>query len=172
MTQHPYEAPQPPRPPQPAAPAAKKRRKWPWILGGLVVLIIVSAVASNGGTKASNQPAGAPAGNEAPAHQQPPQAANHTVVYKVAGTAKTASNITYVTDGMTTTNQESSPKLPWSKTITLPAGQALQMVSISAQGPGKGTIDVTIEVDGKPLKEAHADGYGVAMANGNIGTMG
>ncbi|WP_168211385.1 hypothetical protein [Actinosynnema sp. ALI-1.44] len=43
---------------------------------------------------------------------------------------------------------------------------------ILAQGPGSGKIDLTIEVDGKLFKEAHADGYGVANASGNIGTLG
>jgi hypothetical protein len=32
------------------------------------------------------------------------------------------------------------------------AGQALQMVSILAQGNGSGTIEVTITVDGKVVK--------------------
>jgi hypothetical protein len=170
MTQ-PYAAPPVPQPHQ-------KRRKWPWIVGGIVVLLFVIVGVSNGGNRPGSpvqQPTGVPAGNEAPTAQQPQQPAKpaqHTVVYRVAGTARTASNVTYTTDGMTSSNQESSVKLPWSKTITLPTGQALQMVSILAQGGGSGTIEVTIEVDGKVFKQASADGYGVATANGNIGSLG
>jgi hypothetical protein len=79
--------------------------------------------------------------------EQPAQTAEYVVVYRVDGSGS-ASSITYTTDGMTTTNQE----------------------SILAQGDGTGKIDVTITIDGKPFKEAHVDGYRVAMANGNIGT--
>ncbi|HEY3467966.1 MAG TPA: hypothetical protein VGL47_22750, partial [Amycolatopsis sp.] len=82
-----------------------------------------------------------------------------------------ASSITYTTDGMTTTSQEANVKLPWEKKIELPGDQALQFVSILAQGGGSGSIKVTIEVDGKIFKEATAQGYGIANANGDIGTL-
>jgi len=157
---------QPYQPPVPAPP--KKRRTWPWVVGGVVVLLVIIGVANRGNTGENDQPGGVAAGNEVAEAQQP---AEHVVVYRVGGSGS-ASSITYTTDGMTTTNQESAVPLPWEKTIKLPAGEALQLVSIIAQGGGSGTIDVTITVDGKPFKEAHADGYGVAMANGNIGTIG
>jgi len=165
----------------PAQKPAKKRKKWPFVVGGLVVLLIVIIVSSNSGGTSTPQPTGTGTGNElssaaqAPASQQAPAqpqaAAEHTVLYKVTGTAK-ASSITYTTDGMTSSNQESEVTLPWQKTIKLPTGEALQMVSILAQGSGKGTITATIEVDGKIVKQASADGYGIAMANGNIGELG
>ncbi|MFJ8917218.1 hypothetical protein [Amycolatopsis sp. NPDC102389] len=120
---------------------------------------------------------GVPLGNDADtsAPEQPAkqQATEHTVVYRVTGTGGAkAGNITYTTDGMTTSNQEANVKLPWEKTIKLPSGEALQMVSILAQGNGKGAIKVTIEVDGKLIKEASAQEYGVAHANENIGSLG
>lgn len=143
---------------------------------GLVICIVWAAAFGNAASNVSDTPipTGVPAGNDAPAQQQqaPAQSTNHTVVYTVSGSGK-ASNITYTTDGMTSMNQESNVKLPWSKTITLPADQALQMVSISAQGSSESSkVDVTITVDGQLVKEAHATGYGLAMANGNIGTLG
>ncbi|WAL67171.1 MmpS family transport accessory protein [Amycolatopsis cynarae] len=178
------EQPNPYVPPAPPAPA-KKRRKWPWVLGGVFLLVVIIAVANGGGNTPSQQATGAPAGSDKstvaaaqPATQQPTQQpavqqpSTHTVVYKVSGKGP-ASSITYTTDGMTSTNQESNVKLPWTKTLTLPADQALQMVSIMAQGSGESSkIDVEIDVDGKMVKEAHADGYGIASANGNIGTLG
>lgn len=112
----------------------------------------------------SGPAAGAPAAID-------PAAAKHTVVYKVTGSGK-AGNITYTTDGMTSSSQDSNVKLPWEKKIELPGGQAIQFVSILAQGSGSGRIHVSIEVDGKVFKEADAQGYGVAMANGDIGTLG
>lgn len=168
--------PQQPQQAPPQAPApAKRRRRWPWITLGALAVIIAIAVATNPG--ATDEPGGVPAGNEAnaPADQAAEQdaaAAEHAVVYRVTGSG-TALSITYTTDGMTTTNQESDVKLPWEKTIKLPTGEAMQLVSIVAQGANESTVlDVVIEVDGKQFKEAHAEGYGVATANGNIGTMG
>lgn len=155
--------------PQPTPPAAsKKHRKWPWIVVVLIVLIGGVILTSKGNNDGNDAP-GAPAGNEAPAAEQDAPATERTVVYRVTGDVPAAS-ITYSTDGMTTTNDESNVPLPWTKTLTLPADEAFQVVSIMAQCGGTGTIDVTIEVDGKQIKEAHADGYGVATASEDIGT--
>jgi hypothetical protein len=155
-------------------PVKKKAKKWPWILGAIVLIAVVAGIA--GGSKTPTTPAaGVPLGSDSTAPsvaaQAPAAAVAHTVIYKVSGTGK-ASSITYTTDGMTTTNQEADVKLPWTKTLSLPSGQALQMVSIIAQGSGKGTLSIEIEVDGKMFKQASAQGYGVAMANGDIGTLG
>jgi hypothetical protein len=98
-------------------------------------------------------------------------AAKHTVVYKITGTGK-AATISYTTDGMTSTSSESNVKLPWQKSIELPGGQAIQVVSVIAQAGGSGSIHVSIEVDGKVIKEADASGYGVATASGDIGALG
>lgn len=152
----------------------KKRRTWIWVVGAVVAVLVIVGVANGGkdGNNTSDQPGGVAAGNDAgDANAAKQSSAERVVVYRVDGTG-TASSITYTTDGMTTTNQESNVPLPWEKTIKLPPDEALQMVSILAQGDGSGKVDVTITVDGKPFKEAHAEGYGVAMANGNIGTLG
>lgn len=103
------------------------------------------AAATAGGGNQAPAPTGVAAGNDTPARPRRPRTPlRHTVVYDVSGSGK-ASTITYTTDGMTTTNQESNVKLPWSKTITLPADQALRMVSIVAQGSSQSSkIDVTI----------------------------
>ncbi|MFI6305827.1 DUF4190 domain-containing protein [Amycolatopsis thailandensis] len=150
---------------------------------GLVICILWTVMFSKAVVDAANSlptvPPAAPGtslGNEAGAPVQEPakeQAGEHTVVYRVTGTGGAkAGNITYTTDGMTTTNQEANVKLPWEKTIKLPGGKSLQMVSILAQGSGKGAIKVTIEVDGKLIKESSAEEYGIAQANENIGSLG
>lgn len=138
----------------------------------MIIVIAVAANGGSGGTGTTTQPTGVPAGNEAPAQQQPAKPASHTVVYKVTGTGK-ASLITYTTDGMTSTNQESDVKLPWTKTITLPADQPLQIAQVMAQGSSQSSkITVEIEVDGKVVKTAESTGYGIASADANIGTLG
>jgi len=172
----------PPYPPQSAAqPVKTKKKRWPWIVVGVVALLFVIGIATGGGKPGTGDAAtGVPAGNEvsssaAPAAEQQPAAkaaaTERTVIYKVTGTGK-ASSLTYTTDGMTSTNQEADVKLPWTKTLKLPAGEAFQMVSLMAQGSGKGELKAAIEVDGTLFKEASAQGYGIAMANGNIGSLG
>jgi hypothetical protein len=180
--QHPNDQPQPGYPPM-AVPAPKKKGKAGkvFMLGcllplGLLVLVVILVVAFSAGGSKTPAPTGVPVGNDPTtaaqkASAQPAQPAQHTIVYSVTGSGK-ASSITYVTDGMTSQNQESDVALPWTKTLTLPTGEAFQMVSILAQGNGKGTIKVTITVDGKLYKEASATGYGIASANGNIGSLG
>lgn len=165
--------------PYPPAPTpSPKRKKWPWVVGVIGVLVVIAV--ANGGKPANSDkaagPTGAAIGNDAPAvpaqiADQPAAPAQHTVVYEVTGTAK-ASSITYTTDGMTSSNQESDVKLPWTKTLSLPGGESFQMVSVLAQGSSAhGKLKVTITVDGKLIKEASATGYGVAMANEDIGTI-
>jgi hypothetical protein len=165
----------PPAAPTPIPPA-RKRRRWPWIVGGVIVVLVVISIATNGGKTGggSTSPTGAPAGNEATtavavvattAPAQPAQPATHTVVYQVTGHGS-LTDVTYTTDGMTTTNQESHATLPWTKTITLPRDQAFEQATILAQGATESTsITVTITVDGKVAKTASATGYGVATAN-------
>lgn len=134
---------------------------------GIVLSAMASSFASSGlprSAKSSPTPRTRPpttscSRGRAARHRGPAAAAKHTVVYKVTETA-------------TTTSQESDAKLPWEKTIELPRGQALQVVSVLAQGSGSGSIKVTIVVDGKVFKEATAEGYGIASANGNIGDLG
>ncbi|KJK39475.1 hypothetical protein UK23_40735 [Lentzea aerocolonigenes] len=163
----------------PPPPPRKKAKKWPWVVGAIVLLFIVIGVSNGGKTPAPTSTSGAaqqtaPAAAPAPAPaQQPAAAAKRTVVYEVSG-AGTANSITYVTDGMTSTQQEGDVQLPWSKTFELPTGEALQMVSIFAQA-GKGTPEISakITVDGKVVKDGKSSGqYAVVNINENIGSLG
>lgn len=167
--------------PQPSYPPAapqppKKKRKWPLIVGGLVVLIIVIAVA-NGGTKdpapANTTAAAQPAAPSTAAPAEQPKKSTRAVLYEVLGSG-TATSITYTTDGMTSTEQVGQAALPWSKQIELPAGEALQMVSLMAQaGQGSTEISARVTVDGKVVKEGKSSGpFAVVSVNENIGSLG
>lgn len=83
----------------------------------------------------------------------------HAVVYKVTGSSKAAS-LTYTTDGSTTTEQISSAKLPWSKSLSIkgliPVYQVMAQNAIGQSG----TVTCSIEVDGKVAKTATASGEG------------
>lgn len=163
----------PPAAPMPAPPAKKKRR-WPWIVGGVIVVLVVISIAAGGGKSGTSgtSPTGVPAGNEATtahavvaATTAAAQPATHTIVYQVTGRGS-LTDVTYTTDGMTTTNQESHATLPWTKTITLPRDQSFAQATILAQGATEATsITVTITVDGTLAKSASATGYGVATAD-------
>ncbi|WP_394618221.1 MmpS family transport accessory protein [Lentzea sp. JNUCC 0626] len=179
-----FQQPMPPGQPfQPyPQPPKKKAKKWPWVVGAILLLIIVSSVANGGKAPQNTTSTGAdtntaapqaPAQQPAPVQQQAPAAAKRTVVYEVSG-AGTANSITYTTDGMTSTQQEGDVKLPWSKTLELPTGEAFQMVTIFAQA-GEGTPEITakITVDGKVVKEGKSSGqYAVVNINDNIGSLG
>lgn len=54
----------------PPAPPAKKKRKWPWIVGGIVVLLIIVSALSGGGSdgKSDNASSNSGDGNTAPAN--------------------------------------------------------------------------------------------------------
>lgn len=82
---HGYQQPYPPyfppqQPPTPPAPAPKRRR-WPWVLFGIlgvfVVLGAIGSMAESGSTAGTARPAATPAagGPNSPAQQQPPAAA-------------------------------------------------------------------------------------------------
>ncbi|SDG33321.1 membrane protein [Lentzea fradiae] len=155
-------------------PPKKKARKWPWVLGIIAVLIVAMAINSSRNDSDENSTAGNATGDAqqtAPAAAQP--AAKKTVVYEVTGAGQ-AMSITYTTDGMTSTQQEGDVQLPWSKTIELPTGEALQMVSMIVQA-GQGTTEIAgkITVDGTVVKEGKSSGqYAMLSINENIGTLG
>jgi len=178
---HPQQPP-PPYQPGPAAPQppAKKRKKWPFIVGGLVALIVIISVANGGKTDKTEPttPAAAAPTQDTPAPAAPPtqeakKPASRVVVYEVTGAGQ-ALNITYTTDGMTSSEQVAAAALPWTKQLELPAGQALQVVSVVAQaGDGTPEIAAKITVDGKVVKEGKSSGqFAVVTVSENIGSLG
>jgi len=107
--------------------------------------------------------------NAAPAEK--PAAKVKTVVYEVTGTG-TAGNITYTTDGLTSTEQVTDVPLPWSKTIELPTNEAIQIVQVLAQNGDSGEIAATITVDGEVVKSGKSSGaYAIVSVSESIGTL-
>lgn len=79
----------------------------------------------------------------------------HTVVYKVSGSSQAAS-LTYTTDGSGSTEQVADAALPWTKTVQV-KGLVLTY-QVLAQNSAPGTVTCSIEVDGKVVKTATANG--------------
>ncbi|MDX8050393.1 MmpS family transport accessory protein [Lentzea sp. BCCO 10_0798] len=176
--QQPYPPQYPQQPqymPQPQPPKKKSKKGWFIGIGVLVLLLIIGAAL--GGGRPSGTTANTPAGEQPTAAaqptaaQQPAAPAVRTVVYEVTGTG-TANNITYNTDGLTSTQQETNVKLPWSKTVEMKAGEAFQMATLLAQNGPSGEITVKITVDGKLVKDGKSSGpYAVVNVSENIGSF-
>lgn len=84
-------------------------------------------------------------------------AKGHDVTYIVGGTTKKA-DLTYTTDGSTSTQQEQGAKVPWRKKLHI-KGNILSIYQLIAQNTGKGTITCEILVDGKSVKKATSKGF-------------
>lgn len=85
-----------------------------------------------------------------------------TVVYRLSGTAKKV-DVTYTTDGSTSTSQENGQKLPWTKTVKVKG--LLKVYQVMGQNTGpKGVVKCEIEVDGKVVKTGQSKG-GYAIAS-------
>jgi len=81
----------------------------------------------------------------------------HTVVYKITGTSKKA-DLTYTTDGATTTEQSTETAVPWTKTLKIKTSMPVYQVSAQNSINQKGSLTCVIEVDGKQVKTATAKG--------------
>lgn len=81
----------------------------------------------------------------------------HTVVYKITGTSKKA-DLTYTTDGATTTEQSTETAVPWTKTLKIKTSLPVYQVSAQNSINQKGSLTCVIEVDGKQVKTATAKG--------------
>lgn len=83
----------------------------------------------------------------------------HAVVYKVTGKGAPAADLTYTTDGSTTTEQAQGARLPWTKSLSIKGGIAV-VYQVMAQNTGAGTVTCSISVDGKVVKTATGAGQG------------
>ncbi|KXP00922.1 MmpS family transport accessory protein [Tsukamurella pseudospumae] len=151
--QQPYPGQQPPYPPQQPP---KKRKKWPWVLLGIFILIVALA----GGCMAMIGGAAKSISDES----------NKTVdvTYKVTGPA-TGALITYtINDNIT---QDTGVKLPWEKQTQVTG--FVKTVTLSATNGmyDNGKITCQVIVGGKVIIENTASGTGAsASCSGSVDT--
>lgn len=135
---------------------SKRTRKWPWFLGGTVLVIVIVAAMSSGGS-APSPDGGSPV----------PAADGDTaeITYQVEGPAQ-ALNVTYSADGSGSIAQENAVALPWSKTVAVKRGFSIPV--LSAQNAGTGDITCRVLVDGQIVKEITSSGeYALASCTGD-----
>lgn len=109
------------------------------------------------------------AGSSAP--RQPSKAAKpksdtRTITYRIGGTADAAS-ITYSTpSGM---EQQGDSHLPWKKSFKVKKN-AFDVLTVSAQNSGSGTVTCEIDVDGQKVKAAKSSGqYAMVSCDHSLG---
>jgi hypothetical protein len=84
----------------------------------------------------------------------------HEIVYRVTGTATSAS-ITYITQSGTEENNGAT--VPWRRTMI---GKDFRFLSVSAQNDGDGAIGCEIDIDGTSVKRAKSSGaYAIASCD-------
>ncbi len=170
MTHYPPPAP----PPQPV----KRRRKWPWIVAGIVVLLVVIGSCGARNQPTAALPAGAPSTAGAPVsgvtvptldQAAPPATADpagSTVVYEVTG--KGSALVTYAKEGFSQ-EQVTGAKLPWRKELafTDEVTQFTPLSVVAQHSSGGGDITCRVLVDGKVVGESTSSGqYAVVTCTG------
>ena len=131
-------------------PRAKVR--WPWIVGGFVLILVLLAAA---GFMISAEDSDDDAGDEI------------TVTYEVRGTGSEAA-VTYLgrDQGMA---QETGVSLPWSKDVLISGWDRIVSMT-AANGPAGGDITCRILVDGRVMTEQTSSGpYASASCSGDAG---
>lgn len=179
-SQNPYQQPQdqygPPAGGWPAPQQApKKRRRWPWILGGIILLIVLISAVNGGGEAPTPDAPTAPAAGQqqpAPAPAAAPQAntgGGDVVTYEVTGSGK-ATNVTYIKDKNMGQEQVAAASLPWSKQVTFDGGTfSFQPLSLVAQnGQSGGNITCKISKNGKEITSSTSSGpFAMVTCSGN-----
>jgi hypothetical protein len=166
---------QPPQTPPPPPP--RRKRRWPKVFLGLAaafVLLIVIVVATSSHSSNSGSPSAAtspsaassstaPAAHAAAAKPSPTKPAAQTVTYSVTGST---ADVTYGPSG-----SDFQGSVPMTKTETLDNNASYY--AITAQLQGSGEVSCSIEVNGKVIDHATAEGdYNIADCEITQGLFG
>lgn len=159
----PWPGQQPQQPPygQPQYPPPKKRKVWPWVVLGLVVLMLGGcfAVIGTAGKKVSDAVDAASTSIQSAANNPGIELGHSgkakTVLYEVISPSGSALNITYFGSD-NSQQQETQATLPWSKEVANDSTFAI--MGITAQNGGTGEITCRITVDGKVKTEQTSKG--------------
>jgi hypothetical protein len=155
----------------------RRRKKWPFIVGGILALFVIIGIANGGGNQPSTTPAGAPTAASAPsaaAPAAPADSGTDTITYEVTGdSVSEAGTITYVKDSNFGMQQENSTNLPWKKDVEMESGlfdvQPMTLTAQSGSG-GSGSITCRILKNGEEVTSSTSSGpYAVVTCSGGLG---
>lgn len=150
----------------------KKRRKWPWILGAIVLLLVIIGVSTGGNnTPASNTGPAAPTAPAAGGGSagDDDAAASGGITYEVttsdgSGTAL----ITYTSDKNFNQSQENGAKLPWKKTVDLGSGFFTGASLVAQAGQGVDSISCKVSDGDRVISENTSTGqFAVVTCSGS-----
>jgi Mycobacterium membrane protein len=152
-------------------PSEPTRRRWPWAVGGIVLLLVIGVAA--GGQTTAPTTAPSTAGELAQAPAAPDTAGEPSVdviTYEVIGdSVDEADNITYIKDENFGQQQENGASLPWKKEIEFESGlfvQPLSLVAVSGSG-GSGSITCRILRNGEEVTSSTSSGpYALVSCSG------
>lgn len=106
------------------------------------------------------------AATSSPAAKPKAMSTTRVVTYRIAGTA-TSALITYSTPSGQ--EQNNGARVPWHKTFKVKKG-SFEVLVVSAQNHGGGTITCEIDVDGKKVKASKSSGaYAIASCDHSLG---
>ena len=138
-----------------------KRKRWPWLLGGVAALIVIIAVAGGSGGNTDTSPA---------APDAPAVPASSGTTYEVTTEGGGTALVTYTSDGSFNISQENGAALPWTKTVDLGSGILGGGAGASLQAQGDGSADsITCRVthDGEVVSENTSTGqFAVVTCSG------
>ncbi len=152
------------------------------IIGLVIAITIIGAIASSSGDKESSspsavKPAASASANKQPAASTEPSKAPKTeakkvVTFKVWGTAPAGAlgplDITYGSDGDTRKGTFKDGKFE----ATLPLDNDALYFNVMAQLQGSGDINCSVTVDGHTKKGHASGGYNICNAQANAGLLG
>lgn len=162
---------------QQPVPTQKKSKKWPWVVGGIVAIIVVASVASNGSTGDDATTAGSPKpvaeqgqdpAAEPPAipplAPAPSSGEGKSIRYEVISDSGSLNSVTWF-DEDSALQQDQNVSAPWSLTVENPS--SFVIAGVGAQTDGT-SVTCRVIVDGVVEDEQTATGQ-YAVVNCNAG---
>ncbi len=151
----------------------KKRKKWPWVLGAIVLLFVIIGV-STGGNKGASNTATSPAapaagGGSAGGAAEAPAAESTGITYEVTTSdGKGTALVTYTSDKNMNTSQENGAKLPWKKTVDLGTSIFSATSLVAQAGQGVDSISCKISDGDRVISENTSTGqFAVVTCSGS-----
>lgn len=144
-------------PPAQQTPPPKKSRKWPWVVGSALALLVVISVGSNGGTDESrtvDAPAPAPAAAIPPLVAEAKTVEGKAIQYEIISDSGSLNSVTWF-DENSAIQQEQNTSAPWSLSIDNPS--TFVIAGVGAQTTGT-SVTCRVIVDGEVEDEQTATG--------------